>query len=174
MLNQCEPHAIVREGVKTLRMDDVLWDILGMASNVTARTSLRATGAFSAPGWGLTEEPEARVPVPSEEGFPGAVSEVVSLVDGLASDFLGSCGHDERRFYDFVLENGARGLSACLCHICLGGREHLEEAIEIAAKQDGHLARPGVFGFIIGDKGDAVLVREWCERRLAEGKGVFP
>ena len=153
--------------VKTLRMDDVLWDILGMSSNSDERMSLRATGAFTAGGYLTVDRETVRLESPDEAALPGLAASVADRALSATEAFLGSIGFDEDELYRRILEQGV-GLTGCIASICLGD---LRGAMGIAKgyrekfpdKYDG-------FSFRIGERSDVELVIDWCERRLA-GRG---
>ena len=49
------------------------------------------------------------------------------------------------------------------------GKAHLGAARALAAAREAAAPDDGVFHYRSMGKGDATLVREWCERRLAGG-----
>lgn len=166
--------------IKTFAMDDVLWDILGMPENRDEPTSLRVVGAFAVPGLSLGpggpyDFKRRDIPCAGEGDLPRVAREVVGRLQESSAALLASVRADPGLFHELVLEgwpgveDSHEGLYKCLAHICLGGRAHLEAARAMAAAQEAR-DRAACFKFVIGSKGDATLVREWCERRLA-GEG---
>ena len=167
--------------IKTLAMDDALWDVLGMRGNRDEPTSLRVNGAFTVPGLSLGPNgpydlvEREHTPCAGEGDLPRVAREVVGRLRESSGALIESVGGDPGRFHELVLkgwpgvEDSHEGLYKCLAHICLGGRAHLEAARAMAASQEAR-RRDATFKFRVGGKGDATLVREWCERRLA-GEG---
>lgn len=159
-------------GVKTFAFDDLLWDILGMQSNSSERTSLRATGAFTTFGRGLIRGKEVVVD-PSSGSWPEeAAREIALSCDKAVDAFLESIGGDEARLYSLIVEDapnrnrsGKPGLEECLARILLGD---VGGALDLAQHKvrETRPHRPA-FAFGVGDKGDAELVCAWCERELA-------
>lgn len=174
------PTARVSLGAKTLALDDLLWDVLGMQGNSGAYHSLRAVGAFTASGLPLLADARRSAEGEGEEALGALAGEVMGECDRLSRDLLGSVGRDEAELYRRIVDaagpadrHGADGLAACLSLILLGdvaGAARRAAAREEAVRGEAAGGHRPSYAFGVGAEGDATLVRRWCERRLA-GEG---
>lgn len=157
--------------VKTIQSDNILWDILGFESNKSERMCLRVTGAFAVPGVPLGPPPLGRKEFlfASEDAAEEMAVQVVEHVEKVSSAFLDSIDHDVRRYFELTstgkpfLDNSHTLLYRCIAYIYL---EDYQSAIELADYQLSQ--KYTIFKFGVGSKSDSELVKEYCERKLAE------
>ena len=165
--------------IKALESDGLAWDVLGMSSNRQERMSLHATAAFRGPALPLDDVFPERSLSFSSEGDAATVAETIAaaLEEGAART-LSAIG-TQRRFFELVRERCEReareegrdpaGFGYCIALIGLG---EVARARAVAAPTAAKGPVRDVFRYGVGDKGDAALIVEYCDRLLAgEGEG---
>lgn len=159
--------------VKTLVQDDILWDIYGMESNKSERTSLRVTGVFTTGGIRLGGYTPRGIffEVAGIDGFGELAAEVVGYLDREAVAFLDSIGWDQDAYFETVIatppyRNEDYDHEQLIARIALG---RIEETLDIA---NALLEEDPTRSLInrIGDKSDVELFKEYCERALSGKK----
>lgn len=167
--------AFMTSGVKPLEADDILWSILGFESNKEERTSLRVTGAFTAPVLSANGNlGRMEFQFESESDIPSIASEMLDFLECASKEVLFSFDQDPKCYFarlaqeNDVPHNKALGAYAQGLYRCIGliGLSEYREALELAERQIA--TGDDIFKFGVGPKGDATLVKEYCERRLAE------
>ena len=166
-------------GIKALESDGVAWDVLRMSSNRRERESLHVTAAFSGPWLPLDAFPlKEDVPFGSEGDAPAVAEMIASSMAECLERALSAIG-TQRRFFELVRERCEReareegrdpaGFGYCVALIALG---RVREARAVAAPTAARGSQRDLFTYGVGDKGDATLIVEYCDRLLAgEGEG---
>lgn len=161
---------------KPLEADDLLWEVLGIEGDHDLPMSNRAAGAFIMSGIALGGDSigikSFSIADESEVGTLAAA--VIDDLEESSGVFLDSIDYDARRYFELLAEMnnvphnrslGAyiQGLNRCIALIYLGD---LKGALELAKRQIA--TGDDIFRFGVGSKGDATLIKEYCERKLAE------
>lgn len=169
MLDWLKKGAKVRPYVKTIALDDILWDIYRMGSNKDERMSLRATGVFTSAGINIGEtnkHGEFFFPMDEKDTFESLAKKTVAYLDEEATKFLDSISWDEKKYYELYIEKKPRAnddydLEQLIARIALG---RVEETLAIAKKiQADDPERSLKHG---GCPTDVELLIQYCERLL--------
>lgn len=162
----------VQTDVKTLRMGDVYWEVMGMGDNRCAPMSRRVTGVWAMRGDrtvlmpdglgrpGDSRRPELRVPVRSEDDLVPEAERLLAEFVAAAHALLDSCGRDEGRFCGHLLEGLPDGFSRS---IILASAGRLEEARRSAAKQSARWRPKNPW-----DEDNCARVVAWIDGREGE------
>ena len=171
--------ATVTPLVKPLLADEIAWRVLHMESNLDERMSLHATGAFQGPSLypfdGGEEENEKMIRASSELDLPELAESAAGYTVSAADHFIGSVGGSVEACFQKMVERfqstepSTNGFGLCVALIALG---RVREARAVAAPTAARGSQRDLFTYGVGDKGDATLIVEYCDRLLAgEGEG---
>lgn len=168
------PSLDLSTNVKTLRMDDVYWEVMGMGDNRREPMSLRAWGVWITYGDrtvlmpdegrevrpGVFLPPELRVRVQGEADLVREAGRLLVEFASAAGALLDSCGRDEGRFYDHLLKSAAGGFPTCILLMAAG---RMEEARDVAERWSARWRPTDA-----ADRNNFELILAWIDGREGE------